>query len=438
MDASSNAQLSPFGQKLRKERELRHLSQEKLAEKVGCDVRSVRRWEQGKGVPDYENRHRLCQALDIDVEMLNQFFLAEEISSQVTQESILDDSYPMIDSMQDNRRLSKLRQRRRLLTLGAIGLGLVGIGIGATGVFYEASYARSSLLYTYHTPSGWGVLDVAWSPQGTYLAIVNAARVAQTIVILSESYTPEIQRSALNCLAWSPEGSKIAAPTADGTIDIWDPINAITLFHFSAVPLSAALPESIAWSHDGKRIAVSSTDGTVRIWNTTTGHLLLTYRGHKEAVWWIDWSPDDTHLASAGADASIRIWETTTGATALTYTGHHGAVMDVEWSTNGRQIVSASEDATVQIWDSRTGKTLFIYRGHSASVQVAEWSPDNKTIASAGVDKTIQLWNVQTGKRGVTYKGHTNTIWTLAWSPDGERLASASQDGTLRVWKVNL
>src|SRR5579884_3523515 len=80
-----------LGPKLRQERQRHHLSQEKLAEMVGCDVRSIRRWEQGKGLPDYENRHRLSKALDITLEDFHQLLQpVEERDDKPLENDMLD------------------------------------------------------------------------------------------------------------------------------------------------------------------------------------------------------------------------------------------------------------------------------------------------------------------------------------------------------------
>ena len=41
---------------------------------------------------------------------------------------------------------------------------------------------------------------------------------------------------------------------------------------------------ALAWSPDGTRLATASDDGTVRIWDPTTGHPTTTLTGHTGAV----------------------------------------------------------------------------------------------------------------------------------------------------------
>ena len=55
---------------------------------------------------------------------------------------------------------------------------------------------------------------------------------------------------------------------------------------------------SAAWSPDGTKIATGSHDGTVRVWNSSSGSTLLTLTGHGLMVLCVAWSPDGMKIAS--------------------------------------------------------------------------------------------------------------------------------------------
>jgi WD40 repeat protein len=57
--------------------------------------------------------------------------------------------------------------------------------------------------------------------------------------------------------------------------------------------------------------------------NTLQG-LPYSYSGHKQTVLSAVWSADGKLIASAGADGTVQIWRTTTGKVLLTYRGHQG------------------------------------------------------------------------------------------------------------------
>ena len=82
------------------------------------------------------------------------------------------------------------------------------------------------------------------------------------------------------------------------------------------------------FSPDGTRIATASADGTAKIWDATTGKELLSVQGslmvqvQNGFVWYATFSPDGKLLATAGGDGIARIWDATTGEELLTLSGH--------------------------------------------------------------------------------------------------------------------
>ena len=105
----------------------------------------------------------------------------------------------------------------------------------------------------------------------------------------------------------------------------------------------------MAWSPDGSRIASASLDGTVQVWEATTGTILLTYRGHAGPVWAAAWSPDGASIAS-GIGKAVEVWEVRTGQTRCIYQGHQDFLSSVAWSPDGQQVASGARDRTVQVW----------------------------------------------------------------------------------------
>jgi WD40 repeat protein len=77
-----------------------------------------------------------------------------------------------------------------------------------------------------------------------------------------------------------------------------------------------ALVRALAFSPDGTRVAAACGDHTVRIWDILTGQLVFTLRGHGGPVEGVAFSPDGHRLASGGAAAGgeggeVRIWDAT-------------------------------------------------------------------------------------------------------------------------------
>ena len=183
---------------------------------------------------------------------------------------------------------------------------------------------------------------------------------------------------------------------------------------------------AVAWSPDGTRLATAGDDGTTRLWDPTTGEQLTTLTGHTGSVYAVAWSPDGTRLATAGDDGTTRLWDPTTGEQLTTLTGHTSSVYAVAWSPDGTRLATASDDGTTRLWDPTTGEQLTTLTGHTSSVYAVAWSPDGTRLATAGDDGTARLWDPTTGEQLTTLTGHTDSVYAVAWSPDGTRLATAS------------
>ncbi len=247
----------------------------------------------------------------------------------------------------------------------------------------------------------------------------------------STLYTYSGHFFAVNSVAWSPDGKRIASASDDGTVQVWDALTGGHVFPYRGHTLAVY---AVAWSPDGKRIASASDDETVQVWDAATGHRILNYRRHAGPVLAVAWSPDEKRIASASADGTVQVWDAATGHRILTYRRHAGPVLAVAWSPDGTQLASAGRDETVQQWDATTGDNIHSYTGHTSGVKAVAWSHDGIYIASASLDGTVRVWDAATGHHILTYRRHTGSVNAVAWSPNGKRIASASDDGTVQVW----
>ncbi|CAG7849681.1 Vegetative incompatibility protein HET-E-1, partial [Serendipita indica DSM 11827] len=237
--------------------------------------------------------------------------------------------------------------------------------------------------------------------------------------------------NTVQCLAFLPDGRRLASGSWDGTVRLWDGTTGASLGtlegHTGPVQCLAFLP-------DGRRLASGSWDGTVRLWDGTTGASLGTLEGHTGPVQCLAFSPDGRRLASGSWDGTVRLWDGTTGASLGTLEGHTREVQCLAFSPDGRRLASGSRDGTVRLWDGTTGASLGTLEGHTREVWCLAFSPDGRRLASGSEDHTVCLWDGTTGASLGTLEGHTDGVLCLAFSPDGRRLASGARDGTVCLW----
>ena len=189
---------------------------------------------------------------------------------------------------------------------------------------------------------------------------------------------------------------------------------------------------ALAYSPDGTRLAAAGLDGTVRILVKATATTETTLTGHT-GVGALAYSPDGTRLAAAGHGGTVRIWDPTTATTETTLTGHTGGVWALAYSPDGTRLAAADHGGTVRIWDPTTATTETTLTGHTG-VGALAYSPDGTRLAAADHGGTVRIWDPTTATTETTLTGHTGMVWALAYSPDGTQLAAAGLDGTVRIW----
>ncbi|MFJ9871622.1 NACHT and WD repeat domain-containing protein [[Kitasatospora] papulosa] len=244
----------------------------------------------------------------------------------------------------------------------------------------------------------------------------------------------------VNAVTWSPDGSRLATASDDGTVRIWDAREAgnpvvLTRRHGDGV-------YAVAWSPDGKRLAGGSRDRSVTIWDAETWAEMGVLIGHDDSVGALAWSPDGDRLATASSDRTVRIWDAETHAELTVLTGHEQPVWALAWSPGRGQLASASDDGTVRVWSLTSGGPTTELTGHQASVSAVAWSPDGCCLASVSEDRTALVWNIAVAEEeGSEPQARKLTSLTplncVTWSPDGRHIAVGDDDCTVRVWDTD-
>jgi WD40 repeat protein len=115
-------------------------------------------------------------------------------------------------------------------------------------------------------------------------------------------------RNAVTALAFSPDGSLLAAGDSRGRVVVFNVANgSIVTDRWTA---HTARITSIAWNAQGTHLASGSLDTNIFVWSLAhPGDWLKVANAHKEGVNGVAWIADDVKIVSAGADAAVKVWK---------------------------------------------------------------------------------------------------------------------------------
>jgi WD40 repeat protein len=283
------------------------------------------------------------------------------------------------------------------------------------------------------------VFHVAFSPDGSRLASASKDGTVRLwdVATSEEIRTLKGHKGQVNAVAYSPDGKHLSSGGGDHTVKVW---NAATGRETRTLTGHTNPIYGVAFSPDGKHLASIGADYVVKVWDVAAGWQDRTFTGHTNPGYGVDpiygvaFSPDSKYLAASGHDHTVKVWDVATGKVVRTLAGHTDQVFGVAYSPDGRRIASGSRDDTVRVWDAATGRETLILKGHLGQVHGVAFSPDGRRIVSGGQDQTVRVWDAATGREDLVLREHTHRVFGVAFSPDGRRIASASLDWTVRVW----
>jgi WD40 repeat protein len=106
-------------------------------------------------------------------------------------------------------------------------------------------------------------------------------------------------------VAFDPGGTRLASASRGGGLRVWD----LRAMRPADTLGTHARVLSVAWTRDGSRIAAGGADGIVRLYDAGTGHEVMGLHGHVAGVTSLHFSRGDSLLTSTSVDGTVRIWD---------------------------------------------------------------------------------------------------------------------------------
>lgn len=227
-------------------------------------------------------------------------------------------------------------------------------------------------------------VSVAWSPDGTHLAVANdhGLAVCSTKTRRCLANFSSGPRSPISRLAWSPNGRGIATAAYESSFNVL--LLASEHFRVRTDRHSGVAPE-VKWSNDGNMVALVTRESSVDIWSRESRQLIARVSPAAPRETSIAWSPDDRYLAVGRSNSLHEVF----GDSVVELKEHNGPVNRFEWSTDGRYLIT-SEDfgGKTHLWDTADYKHVRSF--DAGGGWGAAWSHDCRFIAISNGTPYVQ------------------------------------------------
>lgn len=192
---------------------------------------------------------------------------------------------------------------------------------------------------------------------------------------------------------------------------------------------------ALAFSPDGQTLAAGGQDRIIYLFDARTGQEVASLKGHDGPVFALAFSPDGRLLASAGFD-TVRLWDLKSRRQQKTLETFRFPAWSVAFSPDGREL-AAGGVREVRRWDLGSGMEKAALVAKSDSVcKALRFSPDGGLIAAHdGGD--VALWETASAKRRATLAGHASPVVEILFDPDGRTMASVTRGQTLKFWELS-
>ncbi len=273
-------------------------------------------------------------------------------------------------------------------------------------------------------------IDIAWSPDGSLLA---AASASGPISVLREADGSPLHElpghdGGTNALAWQ---SSLASAGQDGTVKFWD---AWAGQHVATAKLGSAWVEHLAWGHSllaaacGRNLALLNLDGSI----------LHAFDDAPKTLSAIAWrprpGPDGHECLAIAYFGGVRLINPEARSISREFPYANG-IHALAWSPDGRWLVSGNQDPSVHLWVPDRDEELQM-SGFEGKVRHLSFDLTSRWLATGG-GRDVSVWdcsgNGPEGREPVMLP-HEAPVCALAFQRAHGILASGAKDGAVHLW----
>ena len=321
---------------------------------------------------------------------------------------------------------------------------------------------------------GGPVRDVAFSPDGDLLAAACTDSAVRLLPVSATDGAITLRGSAdkirlckghtaaVTCLAFAPDGKRLASGSMDKTVRFWDvataqlatmwvwrsQVTALAFDLWGRVGFGNAEDFCIVFRSPGedifhgqgshaapvlslcfdrqRRTFTGAGDGTLKLWPLGVNVAELAVAQDRfPALRRLGLSPDERWVAAGYADGKVRLWELAEPAQRDLVGGTQSAVFVGE-----RPLLVCGGHAV----DYTRGLPGTILPFTRFPVDAIAIHPDGGRFAFCDGGRDVRVWDHRRRAELARWDAHDLPVTALAGSPDGKLLATASRAGDIKLW----
>jgi WD40 repeat protein len=292
------------------------------------------------------------------------------------------------------------------------GVPVLALAVSPGGGKGAASYRDGVAIFDAQTHEVLSVVDpgseirrnayiaLSFSPNGKRLAAVTEEGNVQvwdanTYATVRRKTTSTMLRGA----AFSAAEPLLASGGWDGYVYLWDTESWDQL----ELSESVGLPiECLAFSPNGTRLALGTRGATsdsegikagqsrLILWDVANRETITTRQDHEGTINAVTWSSDGQSVVSAAADGTVRIWDSELSP--LETVNVTAPVQTIAFSPDGNLLAAGmSRTNTVRIVATDTWEPVTDLKGQSSAISAVAFIGDSKTLLAGGDDGQLQV-----------------------------------------------
>jgi eukaryotic-like serine/threonine-protein kinase len=292
------------------------------------------------------------------------------------------------------------------------------------------------------------VNQVAFSPDGKLLVSVADGGVVKLWDLAAKKEHRTLSPGSVADVAFSPDGTRLAiAEPITQQVTVWDVRKGNKLY---SILSHRGFVTAVAFGPDGGLLAAAGglfrddPDLSIRLWPGGDDPAATTFRGHTDKVWSAVFHPDGQRVVSTSGRLPDRgeavLWDARTGRELRAFRGHTSSVYCAAVSPDGKTLVTGSADKSIRLWEIDNGRESRKLEGHQKEVRGLALSPDGTRLVSLGQSLTeidgpteARLWDLPSGRPVADFVWPKRIPRAAAFRPDGQQFAIVTSEEVARA-----